>query len=198
MTAPIEIIEVKPLSVREENRRKELESVIEKNFAAFVEVGLALTEIRESKLYRTTHTTFAAYCTELWDCNKSRAHQLINSALVVRNLSTMVDKIEGIPKNERQCRPLAGLPMMDQVALWEEAVETAPDGKVTAAHVKRTAQIWARKKQTKTANKTRQTVTDSIDSLLAQIQTEINSNWKTTSKEEAVRHLRTLIDAIEG
>src|SRR5690606_26347192 len=50
------------------------------------------------------------------------------------NLGTMVPK----PANERQARPLTKLPPEQQREAWEEAVATAPDGRVTAAHVERT------------------------------------------------------------
>lgn len=39
------------------------------------------------------------------------------------------------PENERQARPLSKLPECEQPAAWKEAVETAPNGKMTAKHV---------------------------------------------------------------
>lgn len=36
---------------------------------------------------------------------------------------------------ERQLRPLASLPSIAQAEVWQKAVETAPEGKITAAHV---------------------------------------------------------------
>ena len=39
-------------------------------------------------------------------------------------------------QNEAQARPLAIVPREDRPAVWREAVETAPDGKVTARHVR--------------------------------------------------------------
>jgi hypothetical protein len=40
---------------------------------------------------------------------------------------------------ESQLRPLASLPPEQQKELWNEAVERAPEGKVTAGHVKKVA-----------------------------------------------------------
>ena len=40
-----------------------------------------------------------------------------------------------LPRTESQARPLISLPPDEQIAAWQEAVETAPNGKVTAAHV---------------------------------------------------------------
>jgi hypothetical protein len=49
------------LSLAQKSRRTELENVIERGLSTFVEVGNALLEIRDSKLYRETHPTFEAY-----------------------------------------------------------------------------------------------------------------------------------------
>lgn len=40
------------------------EAVIERGRRAFVEVGTALAQIRDSRLYRQSHDTFEAYCRE--------------------------------------------------------------------------------------------------------------------------------------
>src|SRR5258707_1813864 len=40
-----------------------------------------------------------------------------------------------LPTNEGQARPLIGLEPPQQRDVWQEAVETAPNGKLTAAHV---------------------------------------------------------------
>src|SRR5690606_19939253 len=61
----------------------------------------------------------------------------IAAAQVVKNLSELGTMV---PANERQARPLVGLPPEQQQEAWEEAVATAPDGRVTAAHVERTVE----------------------------------------------------------
>ncbi|HEX6762895.1 MAG TPA: hypothetical protein VF094_08855 [Gaiellaceae bacterium] len=50
------------LDSRESARLAELEHVVEQGLQTFVEVGLALAEIRDGRLYRATHSTFAEYC----------------------------------------------------------------------------------------------------------------------------------------
>jgi site-specific DNA-methyltransferase (adenine-specific) len=65
--------------------------------------------------------------------SRPRAYQLIEAATVATNLSTMVD----IPTTERQARPLTVLDPEQQREAWQRAVETAPNGKVTAAHVQK-------------------------------------------------------------
>ena len=48
------------------DRLAECEAVIERGQQTFIEVGQALMEIRDSRLYRETHATFEAYCNERW------------------------------------------------------------------------------------------------------------------------------------
>ena len=114
-----------------------LEGVIRKNLAAFYEVGQALMAIRDKRLYLCKnggeYQTFEAYCKGIWDMGKSNAYYLISASEVEKNLSTMVDK----PATERQARPLSKLEPEQQRQAWQKAVETAPEGKVTAAHVAR-------------------------------------------------------------
>jgi hypothetical protein len=85
---------------------KELEAVIERGTKTFIEVGLALAEIRDLRLYRQTHATFEAYCAEQWGWTRQRSYQLMNAATVVKllpaEMSTRVD-------NEATARELAKL-----------------------------------------------------------------------------------------
>ncbi|MCB0205745.1 MAG: hypothetical protein KDH89_13065 [Anaerolineae bacterium] len=124
---------IEALTVPELNRRTELETTIERGLQTFVDVGLALMEIRDTRLYRADYGTFEDYCRERWGWTRQRANQLIASADVVSNLemTTIVVK----PSTESQARPLAPLSPDLQRDVWREAVDTAPNGKVTAAHV---------------------------------------------------------------
>lgn len=67
-------------------RLVELEGVIERGLTTFVEVGAALMEIRDSRLYRETHGTFEAYCRERWGWDRTYAHRTIQAAEVSRML----------------------------------------------------------------------------------------------------------------
>lgn len=128
------------LSTSEAGRLAELETVIERGLQTFIEVGSALMEIRNSRLYRQMYTTFEEYCQERWDLRKSRIYQLMDAAEVVENLksSTIVELSSGnipLPVNEAQARPLAKLEVELQRQAWQRAVETAPQGRITAKHV---------------------------------------------------------------
>jgi hypothetical protein len=104
-------------------RLAELESIVERGLATFVEVGAALLEIRDSRLYHQTHKTFEDYCRERWEMSRQRAHQLIEASEVARNLSTVVDVS---PTSERQVRPLAKLEPEQQREAWKAAIEINP------------------------------------------------------------------------
>ena len=121
-------------SLMEEKQRLEvLESVIDAGMQTFVHVGNALLEIRDARLYRQEFGTFEDYCRERWGFTRMRASQLISAAEVVGNLG--VNNCLQPPSTESQARPLAPLEPAQQREAWAKAVETAPNGKVTAAHV---------------------------------------------------------------
>ena len=71
---------------------------------------------------------------------RQTTNRLIAAAGVVTNLrmeeSPQMEPIGSIlPATESQARPLTQLPPEAQSVVWQRAVETAPEGKVTAAHV---------------------------------------------------------------
>jgi hypothetical protein len=114
-------------------RLTDLEGVIERGLATFIEVGQALREIRDSRLYRERYSTFEDYCRERWEFNDRRASQLIAAAEV----STTVGTSEiPAPANEavaRELAPLRGDPerLRD---VWARAVERG-EGRPTALDV---------------------------------------------------------------
>lgn len=108
------------------------EEVIERGLKTFQEVGTALLAIRDGRLYREHYGTFEDYCKERWSMSRSYAHRTIEAAQVVRNLLPIGNIL---PSAESQVRPLTQLEPEAQWVAWQEAVETAPNGKPTAAHV---------------------------------------------------------------
>lgn len=119
-------------STTESERLINLETIIEHGLQTFVEVGNALMEIRDSRLYRATSGTFEDYCRERWGMVASRARQLIGAAETVRNIESVTIVT---PQNEAQARPLAPLSPQQQAEVWPLVIESAPNGKITAAHV---------------------------------------------------------------
>jgi hypothetical protein len=108
----------------------ELEMVIQKHLSAFYEVGFALMQIRDNKLYRVTYRTFEQYCKDRWGFNRDYANKLIRASDTYSNLDTTVS----IP--ERTIRPLTSLTPERQREVYQQAVETAPNGKVTSGWIK--------------------------------------------------------------
>jgi len=125
----------------EQRKLNDLETVIELGLQTFVEVGAALSIIREQRLYRESHGTFEDYCRERWGWTRQRAAQLIDASDTVAALSTIVDTP---PTNEGQARELVSVPQEERAEVWTEAVRTAPikngKPKVTARHVRDTAE----------------------------------------------------------
>lgn len=112
-----------------------LEQLIEKGLQTFVDVGNALLEIRDSRLYRDRHDTFENYCHERWQMSKTHANRLIEAAEVCENLTPA----GVIPESERVARPLAKLEPEQQREVWETAVKDSPNGKPTAKDVQAAA-----------------------------------------------------------
>ncbi len=122
------------LDVTERARLQELESIVEHGLQTFYEVGKALDEIREQKLYRETHKSFETYCRDKWAIARQTAHRFIAAAQVIENLTPIGLKI---PTKENQVRPLAGLSPELQLEIWQEALESSPNGMPTGAAVQR-------------------------------------------------------------
>jgi hypothetical protein len=149
--ATVEVVE--ELSPEEEADRQRLELKVER---AFYEAGVALRELRDRRLYRSTHRTFEEYCYERFGYTRRRPYQLIEAAIVFENLCTNgTQNLERddlctigtqknsfaadrqiLPTSERQVRDLLKLePAMQQEA-WQQAVAAA-DGKVPSSRVVR-------------------------------------------------------------
>lgn len=74
-----------------EPKLRQLEATVEQNlegarkFAeSVIKVGLALTEINKSKMYKLTHNSFDEYCRKRFGISKSYAYALIRQARSVR------------------------------------------------------------------------------------------------------------------
>ncbi len=130
-----------PLDRHETARMAECEQAIERGLDTFIEIGGALAEICDKRLYREQYATFEAYCQKRWDMSGRRARQLCAAAGTMTLLQEGTESPEILPATESQARPLTVLPPEEQKAAWSEAVATAPKARngattVTAAHVK--------------------------------------------------------------
>lgn len=115
------------------------EQVIEQGLATFVQVGEALLTIRDGKLYRASHETFAGYCRERWGFGRAHAYRMIEAAEAV---SPIGDTGLPLPANEAQARELARVPETERAQAWREALEQT-GGKPTAAAVRQAVAVIA-------------------------------------------------------
>lgn len=123
------------LSDDEAARLGELEQVIHDRITAFVEVGQALREIRDSRLYREEYASFEDYCKQAWDITRSYGYRLIDAAEVVAEMSTIVDT--PLPTNESQAHALKDIEGPEaKAAAMQKASE---DGPPTAAKIRAAA-----------------------------------------------------------
>jgi hypothetical protein len=128
----ITAVALEPISMDESRHLIRLEGIVEKWLGTFVEVGEALAEIHDRKLYRTAHATFAESCRVKWKISDRRARQLMDAAEVT---STIAKSGTTVPKSERQARPLAALPVAQRAKAWQKAVASSPNGQPTAKAV---------------------------------------------------------------
>lgn len=110
---------------------EENEAIIERGLATFIEVGNALAEIRDNRLYRESHGTFEGYCRDRWGWNRNYANKVISAADVGTNVP--ID-------NEGQARALS--PLRDDpdamTAAYQaaQAKAAAEDARLTASRIK--------------------------------------------------------------
>ena len=127
-------------------RFEELEQIIGRGLGTFVEVGRALLEIQQRRLYREVgHRTFAEYVAERWDLSKAHAYRHIEASKVVDILSPIGDI--PLPTSEAQARELAPL-VSDPEAVrtvWTETIAQGA-GRVTARAIRE--RVAARKPRT--------------------------------------------------
>jgi hypothetical protein len=98
-----------------------------------VQVGLALTTIRDERLYRYEFTTFEEYCRNRWEYGRRYVNYLISAAQVFTHLGTNGAQK---PAHERQVRPLIGLTPEQAQQAWDTAVQRAGGKTVTARLLK--------------------------------------------------------------
>jgi len=117
----------------------ELEGIIERGQQTFVEVGQALLEIRDRRLYREQgHRTFEAYCQKRWGWTVRHGRRLMQAARTVQAIEKGTNW-SPLPANESQVRelhPLMAAGAAEVVKVWQDLRAEYGDD-VTAERVKR-------------------------------------------------------------
>lgn len=142
-TTTVEVLE--ELTPDEERERHRLEIKIDR---AISESWLALKQLRDRRLYRSTHKTFEEYCHDRFGYHRRHCYQLIDAAAVVENLCAIgaqksldINGAQILPTSERQVRPLTKLQPVEQVIVWQQAVSEVggkvPSGRTVKGIVER-------------------------------------------------------------
>lgn len=202
---------VKDLSVQEKYRLEQLEGIVVDSVKSFYNLGMALTEIRDRKLYRKKAKTFEKYCKELFEISRRRAYEMISAAGVIENVRNCAQNIPSLGEdeefnpidffvNESQLRPLTKLRPEDQVSACLAAIETAPNGKITAGHVKKIVKDYLGENINKTVRKAREKGNEqgsdkfmvAFNAFADQITAARKNRYKETSRGYIVRTLDQL------
>jgi hypothetical protein len=131
-TITVTAVEVPELTDQEIRDRLYLERKVER---AFFEAGKALAELRDRRMYRSTHKTFEEYCRDRFGHSRRQSYLLMDAAVVFDNLVEKCDRNDHIlPTNEWQIRPLTKLDPDTQPEAWQQAVESAK-GKVPSHRI---------------------------------------------------------------
>ena len=128
---------LEPITLDESRRLIDLEKIIEAGQQTFVEVGIALAEIRDAGLYKADFDNFDDYCVTKWGFKRSYAYQLIESAGVAVSVSAIADI-----KTESQARELAKVPQERREIVIKAATAKAESSgrKLTAKDISVVAQ----------------------------------------------------------
>jgi hypothetical protein len=114
-----------PLTAQETRDLKRAERKIAAGLKSFLEVGMALKEIRDKRLYRQHYRTFEEYVSQRWDISRPRAYELCAASEVIADLSGVPD-IPVLPQNEAQANPLARLKTAThRKRAWRMALKSA-------------------------------------------------------------------------
>ncbi len=176
-------------------RLGQLETIIAGKRQGFFELGKALNEIKQARLYRLAlYDSFGAYVKARWDMGKSQAYRFINAYEIVNNLSPIGDKV---PVNESQVRPLAMLTPFEQRAIWQRFLDTGKE--VTAANIK----TFVRSQYPPSKNTPKDLTDvisdaymDAVSAMIEQVRIAQNDHWQKTSRQAALLWNRVIREKI--
>lgn len=180
------------LNVQEQERLKNCELVIKTGLETFYQVGQALLEIQENKLYRQEFNTFDEYLQGRWGFKQSQAYRLMDSANVILNLKS--SPIGELPTNENQTRYLAQLDSDLQGYVWSNIINTfeAVTGKIVEQEVKKHKQLNEAIKEVKSKPMLYQFETQ--EELIEKAKSLIPAPAPTIEVKEVVKHVEIIKD----
>jgi hypothetical protein len=165
-----------------QDRLTHLECLIARNQCNFHEIGKALKEIKDKRLYKQTlYETFEAYTKARWDMGRAQAYRLIKSYTVISNLSPIGDILPG---NEFQVRPLVQLDLFEQRKAWKDFLDTGME--ITALNIKKfitACKATDKAKPVDLTNQISQAYMDAVQAMLEQVRVAQNDHWQKTSRQ---------------
>ncbi|MDD5722681.1 MAG: hypothetical protein PHY29_02950 [Syntrophales bacterium] len=132
---------------------------------------------------------------------QAHLYRELMAARVEQNISPIGEKPEVGKIPESHLRPLSGMNPDQQREVYQEAVNTAPDGKVTARHVQETVERMSDHKRParlmpKETEKVSVMFKVAFDNMVSVIKNEKALKWKDTSKADALKYVQILADII--
>jgi hypothetical protein len=130
--APRDVFDVQPLSAEQQAVFAALETVVERGLRDFIDVGNALAQIRDERLYTDKFANFEAYSRVRWGFSRSYADRVIEAAQTATMLPMGIKP--ATERVARELRPLKGRPEI-MTATYKAVEKEKPNA--TAAEMKR-------------------------------------------------------------
>ena len=118
------------LTLAESNRLIQLEKVVTAGLQSWIEVGEALIEIRDSRLYKIEAATFEEYCQNKFKMGRKYADRLISAAPIARELTPT-----GVI-SERAIREIAKVEPERRQEIFDKATDASQGHVPTARLIK--------------------------------------------------------------
>ena len=134
-------IQMPPPTAEETVEFERLDTIVKNGLKGFIEVGAALMEIRDQKLWRAGNfKNWEDYCQNVEGFSRIHAHRLIEASQCVKEIQNLSNSSIK-PKHESQVRPLLELENIeDRLHVWNAIVMMIEDGlttpKITAERVR--------------------------------------------------------------
>ncbi len=172
-----------------------LENTIARGQEHFYEVGRALKEIRDNRLYKLAlFETFEAYVKARWDMGRAQAYRLIKAYEIIYNLSPIGDVL---PANESQVRPLVQLKPAEQRKVWKNFLNTGME--MTALNIKKFIKGNRKPDKNGPADLSDQISSEymaAVRFMLEQVSVSQHDHWQKTSRQAALLWNRVIREKI--
>lgn len=127
------------------------EQTIKDGLKTFVDVGNALAEINDNRLYRGTHKTFGKYCQDKFGFQRAHAYRIIKAKHKIDELYPEGDKPESL--KETHLRLLNDLSREEALQCIAEAQKNGKEEVITLANIQKAVNAIRPAKERQTRSK---------------------------------------------